>query len=209
MSGSRGLAPNLKARGARCYIFQSRPAFARAGVPASPLRGGRSPERLMATLASPARRSDTALEKVRDKVRAGRRLDFEDGVALYEHHDLLEVGALANEVRERLHGDRTFFNRNMHINATNVCEASCMFCSFARQGGRAGRLHDVARGGVRARARAADAASPRSTSSTACTPGCRSTTTRSCCGASSASSPTSTSRRSPPSRSSTSTGSTA
>src|SRR4029077_9609506 len=54
------------------------------------------------------------------------------GVALYRHPNLLEVGALANEVRERLHGDRTFFNRNLHINATNVCEASCMFCSFAR-----------------------------------------------------------------------------
>ena len=44
----------------------------------------------------------------------------------------MEVGALANEVRERLHGDRTYFNRNLHINATNVCVASCMFCSFAR-----------------------------------------------------------------------------
>lgn len=69
---------------------------------------------------------------IRDKVRAGERLDFEDGVALYRHPNLLEVGALANEARERLHGDRTFFNRNFHINATNVCVASCMFCSFAR-----------------------------------------------------------------------------
>ncbi len=43
-----------------------------------------------------------------------------------------KLGQLANEVRERLHGQRTFFNRNMHINATNVCVASCRFCSFAR-----------------------------------------------------------------------------
>jgi aminodeoxyfutalosine synthase len=69
---------------------------------------------------------------IRDKVRAGEPLSADDGVALFEHPNLLEVGALANEVRERLHGDRTYFNRNLHINATNVCEASCMFCSFAR-----------------------------------------------------------------------------
>jgi len=69
---------------------------------------------------------------IRDKVRAGEPLGFEDGVALFHHPNLMEVGALANEVRERLHGDRTYFNRNLHINATNVCVASCMFCSFAR-----------------------------------------------------------------------------
>ncbi len=69
---------------------------------------------------------------IRDKVRAAEPLSLEDGVALFRHPNPLEVGALANEVRERLHGDRTYFNRNLHINATNVCEASCMFCSFAR-----------------------------------------------------------------------------
>ncbi len=98
---------------------------------------------------------------IRDKVRAGEPLSLEDGVALYEHPNLLEVGALANEVRERLHGDRTFFNRNMHINATNVCEASCMFCSFARlQPGDAGAYtmsHEEAWGRLRARVAAADA----------------------------------------------------
>ena len=74
----------------------------------------------------------TAFDGIRDKVRAGEPLSFDDGVALYHHPNLLEVGALANEVRERRHGDRTFFNRNLHINATNVCVAGCMFCSFAR-----------------------------------------------------------------------------
>ena len=69
---------------------------------------------------------------IRDKVRDAEPLSLEDGVALFAHPNPLEVGALANEVRERLHGDRTYFNRNLHINATNVCEASCMFCSFAR-----------------------------------------------------------------------------
>jgi aminodeoxyfutalosine synthase len=70
--------------------------------------------------------------EIREKVRASEPLSFEDGVALYHHPNLMEVGALANEVRERMHGDRTYFNRNFHINATNVCVASCMFCSFAR-----------------------------------------------------------------------------
>ena len=65
---------------------------------------------------------------IKDKVRAGERLGFEDGVALFEHANVLEVGQLANEVRERLHGQRTYFNRNMHINATNVCVANCRFC---------------------------------------------------------------------------------
>jgi aminodeoxyfutalosine synthase len=69
---------------------------------------------------------------IRDKVRAGVPLDAADGLALFRHHNLMEVGALANEVREARWGDRTFFNRNFHINATNVCVASCRFCSFAR-----------------------------------------------------------------------------
>jgi aminodeoxyfutalosine synthase len=66
------------------------------------------------------------------KVHEGEPLTFEDGVALYRHPDLLALGSLANTVRERLHGDRTYFNVNFHINPTNVCEADCQFCSFAR-----------------------------------------------------------------------------
>ena len=73
-----------------------------------------------------------SLSAIAGKVREGVPLSHADGVALYQHPNLMEVGALANEVRERLHGDRTYFNRNLHINATNVCVASCKFCSFAR-----------------------------------------------------------------------------
>src|SRR5256885_13329621 len=69
---------------------------------------------------------------IAEKVRAGERLTFDDGVALFHAPDLLAVGGLANEVRERLHGDRTYFNRNMRIEVTNVCVASCLFCSFAK-----------------------------------------------------------------------------
>ncbi len=66
------------------------------------------------------------------KVEAGERLSFEDGVALMVDYDILRVGTLANQVRERRHGDRTFFNVNMRFEATNVCEASCSFCAFAK-----------------------------------------------------------------------------
>ena len=70
---------------------------------------------------------------IASKVREGVPLSQADGLALYQHPNLMEVGALANEVRERLHGDRTYFNRNLHINPTNVCVASCKLCSFSRR----------------------------------------------------------------------------
>ncbi len=79
------------------------------------------------------RRADAAgLGDVARKVEHGARLDAEDGRALYAAGDAAVVGALADAVRTRLHGDLTFFNRNQHINATNVCEATCMFCAFSR-----------------------------------------------------------------------------
>jgi aminodeoxyfutalosine synthase len=72
------------------------------------------------------------LDAIREKLRRGERLGFEDGLALYHEPDLLALGGLANEVREARHGDHTYFNRNMRIEVTNVCVASCLFCSFAR-----------------------------------------------------------------------------
>ncbi len=66
------------------------------------------------------------------KLERGDRLDFEDGMALFMAKDVLRVGQLANRVRERLHGDRTYFNVNMRFEATNVCEASCRFCAFQK-----------------------------------------------------------------------------
>jgi aminodeoxyfutalosine synthase len=73
-----------------------------------------------------------SLDTIAEKVRAGQRLSFDEGVELFRHPDVVAVGQLANEVRERLHGDRTYFNRNMRIEVTNVCVASCLFCSFAK-----------------------------------------------------------------------------
>lgn len=71
-------------------------------------------------------------ETIREKITANNPLDHEDGVFLYHYPDLLALGSLANQVREQLHGHRTYFNINFHINPTNVCVADCKFCSFAR-----------------------------------------------------------------------------
>lgn len=76
---------------------------------------------------------DANLQPVADKVLAGERLDFADGVALYNSNDLLAIGFLAHHVREKLHGKRTYFNVNRHINPTNVCVASCKLCAFGRK----------------------------------------------------------------------------
>lgn len=76
---------------------------------------------------------DSHLAAIRDKVAAGARLSAEDGVALYRTADLLGVGWLANQVRERLHGDKTYFNVNRHINPTDVCVASCKLCAFGKK----------------------------------------------------------------------------
>jgi aminodeoxyfutalosine synthase len=76
--------------------------------------------------------SDTRLEPVAQKVLAGERLTAADGVALYESHDMLAVGWLANHVREQRHGNVCYYNVNRHINPTNVCVAHCKLCAFGR-----------------------------------------------------------------------------
>ncbi|HVG70691.1 MAG TPA: aminofutalosine synthase MqnE [Vicinamibacterales bacterium] len=72
------------------------------------------------------------LAGIDDKLQAGERLTLEDGVRLFDAPDLLAVGWLANREREKRHGARTYFNYNLRLEPTNVCEASCLFCSFAR-----------------------------------------------------------------------------
>ena len=76
---------------------------------------------------------DRRLAAVWDKVRAGERLSFDDGVALYRSPDLLAIGHMANHARERRHGDTTYFNVNRHINPTDVCVASCRLCAFGKK----------------------------------------------------------------------------
>jgi aminodeoxyfutalosine synthase len=89
----------------------------------------------MASALVETRFRDTALEPIREKVLAGRRLGFADGVALYETSDLLALGHLANHAREERHGDAAYFVWNSHLNHTNVCAATCDFCAFAAKKG--------------------------------------------------------------------------
>lgn len=79
-----------------------------------------------------ARLRSSGLSDIAQKLAEGERLTFEDGVRLFETKDLLAVGWLANRERERRHGARTYYNYNIRLEATNVCVASCLFCSFAR-----------------------------------------------------------------------------
>ena len=76
--------------------------------------------------------TDERLKPVAEKVLAGQRLSPEDGILLYRSPDLLAVGWLANYVREKRHGNTTYFNVNRHINPTNVCVAHCKLCAFGR-----------------------------------------------------------------------------
>lgn len=72
------------------------------------------------------------LDAIDRKLQAGERLTFAEGVELFRCPDLLAVGWLANRERERRHGARTYYNYNLRLEPTNVCEANCLFCSFAR-----------------------------------------------------------------------------
>jgi aminodeoxyfutalosine synthase len=76
---------------------------------------------------------DARLRSIHDKVIAHERLSADDGIALYRTPDILAVGWLANHVREQMHGNKTYFNVNRHINPTNVCIAACRLCAFGRR----------------------------------------------------------------------------
>jgi aminodeoxyfutalosine synthase len=72
------------------------------------------------------------LRAIAVKVLNAERITFDEGVHLYEHGDLSYLGVLANYIRERKHGDNTYFNRNFHIEPTNLCVYTCNFCSYSR-----------------------------------------------------------------------------
>jgi len=75
---------------------------------------------------------DPQLAPIAAKVRNSQRITDEEGLLLFEKGSLPFLGSLANSIRERLHGDITFFNRNFHIEPTNICVFSCNFCSYSR-----------------------------------------------------------------------------
>jgi aminodeoxyfutalosine synthase len=73
-----------------------------------------------------------SLKAIADKVLAEERISFDEGVLLYEKGPLGFLGALANHIRNTKHGDVTYFNRNFHIEPTNICVFDCKFCSYSR-----------------------------------------------------------------------------
>lgn len=75
---------------------------------------------------------DEDLKNIARKVANAERISFEEGVLLYEKAELGYLGVLANFIREKRHGDKTFFNRNFHIEPTNLCVYDCKFCSYSR-----------------------------------------------------------------------------
>ncbi|WP_027482255.1 aminofutalosine synthase MqnE [Deinococcus pimensis] len=78
---------------------------------------------------------DPRLAAIAEKVEAGERLDFEEGMHLYRTRDLNGLMRLANLTRERLHGDKTYFVHSMRLEFTNICYVGCTFCAFAARKG--------------------------------------------------------------------------
>jgi aminodeoxyfutalosine synthase len=72
------------------------------------------------------------LQRIAQKIYNGQRIDASEGLLLFNEASLAFVGSLANHVRERLHGNNTYFNRNFHIEPTNVCVFSCNFCAYSK-----------------------------------------------------------------------------
>lgn len=72
------------------------------------------------------------LKAIAQKVAGSERISFDEGVYLYEHAELAYLGVLANYIREKKHGDKTYFNRNFHLEPTNLCVYDCKFCSYSR-----------------------------------------------------------------------------
>lgn len=72
------------------------------------------------------------LKKIAEKVKNSERISFDEGVYLYEYAELGYLGVLANYIREQKHGDLTYFNRNFHLEPTNLCVYDCKFCSYSR-----------------------------------------------------------------------------
>jgi len=76
--------------------------------------------------------ANKSLQPIAEKIFASERITASDGLLLFEQGSLSFLGALANYVREKLHGNKTYFNRNFHIEPTNVCVFSCAFCAYSR-----------------------------------------------------------------------------
>ena len=93
---------------------------------------------------SPIKLLDPKLEPIAEKVLAGERLNFAEGMTLFETHDLNTLSRLANVVRERKNGDKTYFVHSMRLEFTNICYVGCTFCAFAAHKNEARLCYGVA-----------------------------------------------------------------
>ena len=84
------------------------------------------------SISSFTNKHEKELNTIAEKVSEGERITDEEGLFLFEKASLGFTGRLANKIKERIHGDKVFFNRNFHIEPTNVCVFSCNFCSYSR-----------------------------------------------------------------------------
>ena len=75
---------------------------------------------------------DSGLKAIAQKVLDGTRITVQEGIYLFEKGELAFLGSLANFVRNKRHGDYTYFNRNFHVEPTNICVFDCKFCSYSR-----------------------------------------------------------------------------
>jgi len=75
---------------------------------------------------------DTKFKAIAQKVLDGERITFDESVFLYEKGELAYLGSLANYIKEKRHGNKVFFNRNFHVEPTNICVFDCKFCSYSR-----------------------------------------------------------------------------
>lgn len=85
------------------------------------------------------------LKRIRNKVLAGKRLSFDDGVALYESDDIFTLGEMASAVSKAKNGNRAYYVRNIHINPTNICVNRCKFCAYSKSKGEEGAFELTAR----------------------------------------------------------------
>ena len=82
--------------------------------------------------------SQSPLKEIQRKVLRQERLSFKDGMELFRNKDLLSIGKLAHQVRQRMHGRHAYYAVNLHINPTNICSTRCDFCAFSRDAGAPG-----------------------------------------------------------------------
>ena len=78
------------------------------------------------------------LTTIAAKIHEGQRLDYDDGLTLLRSNDIWSIGQMAHYIRQKRHGDRTYYNVNRHLNYSNICALSCKFCSFYRKKGQDG-----------------------------------------------------------------------